>query len=94
VFSAGVFEMKPVAFLMAIISGRLVRFGVLSVLVVIFGKEIVDETKTLIKTHPWYLILLGIVLILVCYLVYRLLRQPAKEIAEEIKHEDTAEFDS
>jgi membrane protein YqaA with SNARE-associated domain len=91
VFSAGVFEMKPVAFLMAIISGRLVRFGVLSVLVVIFGKEIVDETKTLIKTHPLYLVLLGIVLILVCYLVYRLLRQPAKEIAEEIKHEEEAQ---
>ena len=91
VFSAGVFEMKPVAFLMAIISGRLVRFGVLSVLVVIFGKEIVDETKTLIKTHPLYLVLLGIVLILVCYLVYRLLRQPAREIAEEIKHEEEAQ---
>ena len=41
VFSAGVFEMKPVAFLMAIISGRLVRFGLLSVLTVIFGPEIV-----------------------------------------------------
>jgi hypothetical protein len=27
-------------------------------------------------------------LILVCYFVYRLLRQPAKEIAEEIKHEE------
>jgi len=25
---------------------------------------------------------------LVCYFVYRLLRQPAKEIAEEIKHEE------
>ena len=57
VFSAGVFEMKPVAFLLAIISGRLVRFGVLSVLVVIFGKEIVDETKNLIKTHPSFLVL-------------------------------------
>ena len=52
--------MKPVAFLMAIISGRLVRFGVLSVLVVIFGKEIVDETKLLIKTHPSFLVLIGV----------------------------------
>jgi uncharacterized membrane protein YdjX (TVP38/TMEM64 family) len=91
VFSAGVFEMRPVAFLSAIISGRLVRFGVLSVLVVIFGKEIVDETKNLIKTHPSYLVLIGIGLILVCYLIYRLLRQPAKEIAEEIKYEEEAE---
>src|SRR5215467_2987899 len=88
VFSAGVFEMKPVAFLTAIISGRLMRFGVLSILVVIFGKEIVDETKTLIKTHPSYLVLIAAGLILAGYFVYRLLRQPAKEIAEEIQHED------
>jgi len=88
VFSAGVFEMKPVAFLLAIISGRLVRFGLLSVLTVIFGPQIVAETKMLIKTHPSVLVLIGVGLILVCYLVYRLLRQPAKEIAKEIKHED------
>ncbi len=88
VFSAGVFEMKPVAFLLAIISGRLVRFGLLSVLTIIFGPQIVAETKTLIKTHPSVLVLIGIGLVLVCYLVYRLLRQPAKEIAKEIKHED------
>lgn len=91
VFSAGVFEMKPVAFLLAIISGRLVRFGVLSVLTVIFGKEIVDETKNLIKTHPSMLVLVIVGLILVGYLVYRLLRQPAKEIVEEIQHEEEAE---
>lgn len=88
VFSAGVFEMKPVAFLLAIISGRLVRFGLLSVLTVIFGPEIVAETKLLIRTHPSYLVLIGVGIILVCYLIFRLLRQPAKEIAEEIKHEE------
>ena len=82
------FDLKPVAFLLAIISGRLVRFGLLSVLTVIFGPEIVAETKLLIRTHPSYLVLIGIGLILVCYLIYRLLRQPAKEIAEEIKHEE------
>src|SRR5579859_3264171 len=91
VFSAGVFEMKPVAFVLAIISGRLVRFGVLSVLTVIFGPQIVAETKVLIKTHPWYLVLIFVGLILVCYFVYRLLRQPAKEIAEEIQHEEEAQ---
>jgi membrane protein YqaA with SNARE-associated domain len=91
VFSAGVFEMKPVAFLIAIISGRLVRFGVLSVLTIIFGPEIVAETKLLIKTHPSVLVMIGLGLILVCYLIYRLLRQPAKEIAEEIKYDKEAE---
>ncbi len=57
VFSAGVFEMKPVAFLLAVISGRLVRFGVLSLLTVIFGPQIVAETKNLIRTQdlePWF----------------------------------------
>jgi membrane protein YqaA with SNARE-associated domain len=88
VFSAGVFEMKPVSFLLAIISGRLVRFGLLSVLTIIFGPQIVAETRMLIKTHPSVLVLIGIGLILVCYLIYRLLLQPAKAIAEEIKHED------
>jgi membrane protein YqaA with SNARE-associated domain len=88
VFSAGVFEMKPVAFLLAIISGRLVRFGVLSALTVIFGREIVDETRNLVKTHPTILVLILFGVFLVGYLLYRLLRQPAKEIAEEIKHEE------
>ncbi len=87
VFSAGVFEMKPVAFLLAVISGRLVRFGVLSLLTVIFGPQIVAETKNLIRTHPSFLVLIAIGLIFAAYMVYRLLRQPAKEIAEEIKHE-------
>ncbi len=91
VFSAGVFEMKPVAFLLAIISGRLVRFGVLSALTVIFGREIVDQTKNLVKTHPTILVLVLFGIFLVGYLLYRLLRQPAKEIAEEIKHEQEAE---
>jgi hypothetical protein len=36
-------------------------------------------------------VLIVVGLILVCYLIFRLLRQPAKEIAEEIKHEEEAE---
>lgn len=88
VFSAGVFEMKPGPFLLAIISGRLLRFGILSVFTVIFGPQIVAEARTLIKTHPSVLALIALGLVLAGYLVYRLLRQPAKEIAEEIKHED------
>jgi membrane protein YqaA with SNARE-associated domain len=91
VFSAGVFEMKFPAFLLAIITGRLVRFGVLSVLTVIFGKEIVDKTKTLLKTHPSLLLLIVAGLALLGYLLYRLLRQPVKEIAEEIQHHEVNE---
>jgi membrane protein YqaA with SNARE-associated domain len=88
VFSAGVFEMKFPAFLLAIIIGRLIRFGVLSVLTIMFGERIVDQIKNLLHVHPAVLVLIVIVLILLGYLVFRLLRAPAKEIAEEIKHGD------
>ena len=33
-------------------------------------------------------VMIGLGLILLCYFVYRLLRQPAKEIAEEITHKE------
>ncbi len=85
VFSAGVFEMKIRDFLLAIVLGRLVRFGVLSGLTIFFGPQIVSETKTLIKSHPSTLVLIVIGLGLLGYLIYRLLRQPAKEIREEMK---------
>ncbi|HET9366207.1 MAG TPA: VTT domain-containing protein [Candidatus Angelobacter sp.] len=88
VFSAGVFEMKFISFLLAIITGRLVRFGILSVLTIMFGEKIVDQIKNLVHSHPTILVLIGIALLLIVYLVFRLLRAPAKEIAEEIKHKD------
>ncbi len=88
VFSAGVFEMKPVPFLVAVFTGRMVRFGVLSIFTVVFGPQIVAETKMLVRSHPSFLVLIVVGLILAAYLIYRLLRKPAKEIAEEIKHED------
>ncbi len=88
VFSAGVFEMKVVTFLLAIISGRLLRFGILSGLTIAFGPQIVADIKYLVKAHPALLVLIVLALGVVVYLILRSLRQPAKEIAEEIKHKD------
>lgn len=88
VFSAGVFEMKPLPFLLAILSGRLVRFGVLSLLVVKFGPQIVGEIKTLVKTHPSLLILMVLGVVLLAYLIFKLMRRPAKEIVEDIQRKD------
>jgi hypothetical protein len=56
-----------------------------------FGKEIVEQTKNVVKTHPTVMVLLVFGIFLVIYFVLRLLRQPAKEIAEEIKSDDAAE---
>lgn len=88
VFSAGVFEMKVINFLLAIISGRLIRFGVLSVLTVIFGPQIVTGTRTLAKRHPWLALVLLVVLIFVGYLIFRLLRAPAAEVAAELRRRE------
>src|SRR5436305_13276987 len=85
VFSAGVFEMRTVPFLVAVTIGRLLRFGILSVLTLIFGQQIVSGTSDLVRHHPWIAVLVGIVVIAVLYFIYRMLREPAVEVAKEIE---------
>jgi len=85
VFSAGVFEMKVRAFLLAVFSGRLLRFGILSVLTIVFGQEIVDLTRDLIRKHPSIAVAIGVIILGVLYFVYRMFREAAKEVAVETK---------
>lgn len=85
VFSAGVFEMKTLHFLFAVFLGRMIRFGVLSVLTVVFGPEIVSMIKTLIRHHPSIAVALGVVILALGYLLFRLLRQPVVEVVHEIE---------
>jgi len=85
VFSAGVFEMKVRQFLLAIISGRMLRFGILSALTIIFGQQIVEATKDLVTKHPSIAVLIGVVILAVFYLIFRMFREPAKEVAKEIE---------
>ena len=84
VFAAGVFEMRLFLFLLAIASGRLIRFGVLSILTVFFGPQIVTRTKNLIHNHPSLAVLLLVVILFLAYLVFRLVRAPMKEVAKEM----------
>jgi membrane protein YqaA with SNARE-associated domain len=85
VFSAGVFEMRLPAFLLAIVSGRLIRFSVLSVLTVIFGPQIVTEAKFLLRNHLGFTILAIMVAVAAAYLIFRLMRAPVTEVAKEIQ---------
>jgi len=87
VFSAGVFEMRVIDFLLAIICGRLIRYGILSILTVIFGPQILAKAKTLFTHHLWLLVLLIVVLIAGGYFIFRLLKAPAAELAAELKQE-------
>jgi membrane protein YqaA with SNARE-associated domain len=91
VFAAGVFEMRIPAFLLAIVTGRLIRFGILSVLTVIFGPQIVSQARFLLRNHPGFLLLGLLVAIAAAYLVFRLMRAPVAEVAMEIQHGHAAE---
>ncbi len=87
VFSAGVFEMKLPWFLAATVSGRLVRFGVLAVLTIMFGPQIVTLARSLFRNHPSLAVLVGIGVIVLVYFLFRLLRAPFRELAQEMKKE-------
>lgn len=91
VFAAGVFEMKVLHFLLAIASGRLIRFAIVSVLTVIFGPQIVTSTRILLKQHPWLVLVLLVLLATGAYMVFRLLRAPATEVAAELRRHDVTE---
>lgn len=90
VFSAGVFEMKVINFLLAIACGRLIRFSIVSVLAVIFGKQVVTEVEALFTGHPWVLLLLLPVFVAGGYLIWRLLRAPAAEVRTELARHENA----
>jgi len=51
VFAAGVFEMRTVAFMLAVFVGRLLRFGIESLLVIKYGPQIVNIIGDLAKKH-------------------------------------------
>ena len=94
VFSAGVFEMKVTNFLLAIACGRLIRFSIVSVLAVIFGKEVVTEAETLLTHHPWVVLLFLALFIIGGYFIWKLLRAPAAELRTELqRHQENAQQD-
>lgn len=51
VFSAGVLEMNWLHFLLAVFTGRVLRFTILSALTIEFGPGIVQMTEALVKQH-------------------------------------------
>lgn len=95
VFSAGVFEMKVINFFLAIGCGRLIRFGIVSILAIMFGKQVVTEVETLLIRHPWVVLLFLAIFIIAGYLIWKLLRAPAAELRTELErqhgHEDAQE---
>jgi len=92
VLSAGVFQMKVRDFMLAILLGRVLRFFVLSILVVAFGPAIVEKTKLLFVHHPALAVALVLAVILGVVLLVRAWREPVEELAHDLEeHEEVAQ---
>jgi membrane protein YqaA with SNARE-associated domain len=50
-FAAGVFEMKPLWFFLAIAVGKFVRFMIWSILVIFYGRAIIDTFRRTLREH-------------------------------------------
>jgi membrane protein DedA with SNARE-associated domain len=85
VLSAGVFEMHFTAFLGAIFLGRVLRFSILSALVLAFGPQVVSIAGRMAREHLPVTIAVILIGLLLIYLVYRLLRAPVVEMEHELE---------
>jgi len=63
IFGAGVFEMRVANFLLAVFTGRLIRFGIETVLTVEYGPQIVNALGDFAKRH----FILAIVLLVLVF---------------------------
>jgi membrane protein YqaA with SNARE-associated domain len=79
--AAAVAEMSVSHFLLAIFAGRMVRFGVLSILVIEFGPEIV-RTVPAFFSHHFYWIFIAAGVALIAWLLLRWSRKQARKAAE------------
>lgn len=72
--AAGVFEIRPLIYLGAVFTGKLVRFLLLSILVILYGPAILQTITHTIRRHlPILLAMVGaLALVLLVYVVQRL----------------------
>ncbi len=73
-FAAGVFEMKPLWFFLAIACGKFVRFMTWSLLVIFYGRAIIDTgARTLREHHALVMTIGGAILVLIAaYVILKL----------------------
>ncbi len=82
VFAAGVFEMRVVPFVVAVFCGRVVRWLLLSALVLRFGPGVVGWIGVAIHRHGW--VMAAVLLLLLAGLgIWILLRMQRKDMQQE-----------
>jgi membrane protein YqaA with SNARE-associated domain len=88
VFGAGVFEMKIWHFMLAVFTGRAVRFGVEAVLTIKYGPEIINVVGDLFKHH--LMMTLVVVAVLLGLLLFWVIRKRYTKSSADV-HEDAAD---
>ncbi len=74
VLAAAAFEMKLLHFLLAIFGGRIVRYGVLALLTIVFGPGIVSLVTLLVRRHLAVTLVVLAAAILAVFIVRRMRR--------------------
>jgi uncharacterized membrane protein YdjX (TVP38/TMEM64 family) len=88
-FAAGVFEMKPLLFTLAIFLGKFVQFLVCALITVFYGPEIAHTARRTAHEHPT--VLLGIVGVAVVWLLVYILRKIFAGRGTKLPIEETAD---
>ena len=86
-FAAGVFEMKPVYFFLAIASGKFIRFLLWSILTILYGPTLLHTVMQTLRQHHTLMLSIGgaVLLLLAAYVLRKLFdrNRGAKFPAEE-----------
>src|SRR4051812_20928050 len=81
VFCAGVFEMRLWQFIIAIVLGRALRFGIVSYITIRFGEAIAKEVLATVAQHlPW--VLAAFLLAFALYFAYWMRNRKGRELLE------------
>lgn len=89
-FAAGVFEMKPLLYLLAIFTGKLIQFCVMSAALILFGPSILTLGKSMVHEHAGMMWTVG-GLILVAISVWMVRKAFARRKAVRFPIEDSDE---
>jgi membrane protein YqaA with SNARE-associated domain len=85
-FAAGVFEMKPLRFVTAIFTGKMIQFLFFGLITVLYGPEIAHAGRRVLHEHPG--IMLGIVGVAVVGLTIYILRKVFARRAAQLPTDD------
>ncbi len=69
--SAAAFEMSLARFLLAIFAGRLLRFGILAVITIRFGPQVLSHAGRLLREHGWWVLAAIAAAVIVWFVIRR-----------------------